>query len=253
VPRGCSCVDNVLCFVLSQSRAHFVAALLAICGALACITQVSAESAQSGPINGSPTVDHFTFAISAQSLEDALMVYAKETGVEVFVDHTLVVGRRSGPVQGRYGSEEALKRLIAGTGLEIRRAAPQAYTLVATTIREPPSTATPDWAVDRARSQFFAAVQLAIKRILCEQPQTMPGSYRAALTIRTDPAGRVVDAHLLDSSTDVEAGRQLLDRIQGAQIGQAPPADLEQPVTFVILPRRPDQTGDCALRKAGDR
>jgi hypothetical protein len=43
------------------------------------------------------------------------MAYAKATGVEVFVDHALVVGRRSGVVQGIYSFEDALQQMLTGT------------------------------------------------------------------------------------------------------------------------------------------
>jgi hypothetical protein len=181
------------------------------------------------------------------------MAYAKATGVEVFVDHALVVGRRSGLVRGVYSFEAALQQMLTGTGLDICRAAPRAYTLVAMPLREPPSDRAPAWSADRTRSPFFTALQASVKQTLCAQPEIVPGQYRAALVIWTDPVGRVVEARLLGASVDVQAARRLLDGIKGVSVGQPPPAGLEQPVTFVILPRRPDQTGDCAPQKANRR
>jgi hypothetical protein len=247
------CVGGVLCFLFPYSRVHLAAVLLLIGHVFFCIAEVRAASVRSQVLDVVPVADQFALAIPAQPLEDALMAYAKATGVEVFVDHALVVGRRSRVVQGIYSFEAALQQMLTGTGLDIRRAAPRAYTLVAMPLGEPPSDRAPGWSADRTRGRFFTAVQAAVKQTLCAQPEIVPGSYRAALAIWTDPNGQVVDARLLGASVDVQAVRRLLDSIKGVAIGQPPPAGLEQPVTFVILPRRPDQTGDCASQKADRR
>jgi hypothetical protein len=245
-------VGGVLCFLFPYSRTHLAAVLLLI-GQVFCIAEVRAESAPNQALDAAPVADQLSFAIPAQPLEDALMAYAKATGVEVFVDHALVVGRRSGLVQGVYNSEDALEQMLAGTGLEIRRAAPRAYTLIAIPLREPPSDRAPGWSADQGRSRFFAALQAVIKQTLCTQSETVPGQYRAALAIWTDPVGRVAEARLLGTGVDMQATRRLLDSMKGVSVGQPPPSGLEQPVTLVILPRRPDQTGDCASQKADRR
>jgi hypothetical protein len=191
------------------------------------------------------------FDIPAQSLEDALIAYAGVTGVEVFIDHALAAGQRSSSVRGVYNVEDALRRMLATTGLEFRGAAERAYTLVEAPLQEPPAGGMPNWPADRKR--FFTALQLAIRQTLCAQPETLPGQYRAAVAVWVDPTGHVEKARLLsengrggqDQSVNDEAPRRLVEDIQHLFIGQPPPSDLEQPVTFVILPRSSDRTGDC--------
>ena len=191
------------------------------------------------------------FDIPSQSLEDALMAYASATGVEVFFDHALAAGQRSSQLQGAYTSEAALQQLLAGTGLELRRAAHRAYTLVAPPVQEPPVGGTPAWPADSERGQFFAALQLAIKRTLCARPETSPGQYRAALAVWIGPAGNVVSARVLIANGQEGIARGLVEGIQRISVGQPPPAGLEQPVTFVILPRSASRTGDCLSRNIG--
>jgi len=176
------------------------------------------------------------------------MAYAKATGVEVFVDHALVVGRRSASVEGLYGAEAALQQMLKGTGLDFLRAAPRAFTLVATSPPEPPSDRAPAWSRDRTQAGFYAALQAAIRQTICAQAALAPGNYRAALSVWTNPTGRVVEARLLGA--DGQAARRLADSLTGLSTGQPTPPSLEQPITFVILPRQPDQTGDCGSQKS---
>lgn len=211
-----------------------------------CTAQLRPASASSDERDGAPAMDRLTFAIPAQSLEDALIVYAAATGAEVFVDHALVAARRSEPVQGVYSLEGALRRMLAGTGLDIRRAAPRAYILVAMPLREPPSDWSPRWATDRNRSRFFVALQTALKRTLCAQSELGLGQYRAALAVWIDSTGRIVEARLLNTDIPVSSSHGLLNSIKGVSIGEPPPIDLQQPVSLVILPRSPERTGDCA-------
>lgn len=208
-----------------------------------------AAPASRGTPEAGPVDDRLSFAIPAQALEYALMAYAKATGVEVFVDHALVAGRRSAPLEGFYGFEAALQEMLKGSGLDFLRAAPRAFTLVATSPPQPPPDWAPAWSKDRTRAGFFAALQGAIRQTLCAQATLAPGEYRAALAVWTSSTGRVIEARLLGAGTDGPAGR-LVDSLRGVSVGQPTPAGLEQPVTFVILPRSPDHTGDCASQKS---
>lgn len=188
------------------------------------------------------------FDIPSQSLEDALIAYASVAGVEVFVDHALAADQLSAPLQGVYGSEEALRHMLATTGLELHRAAEGAYTLVAPRLQEPPMNGLPHWAGNIEQRRFFAALQLVITRMLCTRPETVPGQYRAALALWIDPVGNVVNVRALGTNRYEQAVRKLLSDMQPVSIGLPPPAGLAQPVTLVILPRSLDQTGDCASK-----
>jgi hypothetical protein len=241
-------VDGALYFLITRFGFRLAAVLLTVYSAL--FSGSGVRAAPDERLGRLGSADQLSFTIPAQPLEDALLAYAKVTGVEVFVDHALAAGQRSKPIEGVYHLEAALLLMLEGTGLELRQVAPRAYTLVAISSREPSPDRAPGWLADRTRSRFFTAVQTTVKQILCTQPEIAPGQYRAALAIWTDSIGRVVEARLLGATADTPSVRRLLDSMKGASVGQPPPAGLEQPVTFVILPRRPDQTGDCASPKA---
>src|SRR5690606_23373555 len=61
------------------------------------------------------------FNIPAQRLADALRAYSEATGRDVIAASQLLEGRRSSAVRGRLSPDEALARLLAGTGLVAER------------------------------------------------------------------------------------------------------------------------------------
>lgn len=68
------------------------------------------------------------YRIEGGELRDALAAYARLTGRQLLFPSALVEGRRAPALQGRYGADEALSRLLAGSGLRYRRAG-NAYVL----------------------------------------------------------------------------------------------------------------------------
>jgi hypothetical protein len=63
------------------------------------------------------------FDIKAQSLAEALMAFGAQTGAIVIASSELTTGKISGPVTGRMTSEEALTRMLQGTGLRFETSA----------------------------------------------------------------------------------------------------------------------------------
>jgi hypothetical protein len=184
------------------------------------------------------------FDIPPQPLGAALFAYTREAGAEVFVDDVLVAGLQSAPVHGTYDPEMALRTLLAGSGLAIRRAAPKAFTLVAIATREPSPDRPPAWSSDRTQLRFYASVQAAVTGMLCSRLATEPGRYRAALAIWIDPAGVINRVRLLSPEVEGATRQALLAGMSGLKVGE-PPAAIVQPVIFVVLPRAPGATGDC--------
>ncbi|OCW57470.1 TonB-dependent siderophore receptor [Hoeflea olei] len=66
------------------------------------------------------TQAEIAFNIPAQSLNRAILAYADRAGVQVFYDVDIVSGLRSTPIQGRFSPEQALARMLAGTGIGYR-------------------------------------------------------------------------------------------------------------------------------------
>lgn len=57
------------------------------------------------------------FSIAAQPLASALTAFGDQAGVQVTVDSTILSGLRSQPLTGTMMPEEALRRLLSGTGI----------------------------------------------------------------------------------------------------------------------------------------
>ncbi|GAB3457273.1 TonB-dependent siderophore receptor [Insolitispirillum peregrinum] len=62
----------------------------------------------------------FGFAIPAQDLNGAILTFARLTGVRVFYDSSLVDGLRSAEVNGTFTAQDALNRLLNGSGISYR-------------------------------------------------------------------------------------------------------------------------------------
>lgn len=91
----------------------------------ACLRQQAL--AQAGA-TGQPSQQR-RFDISAQPLADALTAFGRQSGVQVSVDGALVRDLVSPGVRGAMTAEEALSRLLQGSGLLHRRIGPDTVTL----------------------------------------------------------------------------------------------------------------------------
>ena len=69
------------------------------------------------------------FNIEAGTLDAALMAYAKQTGRQLIYPAELVAGRRTGGLREHLSPDEALDRLLAGTGITIQRSRPNVIVL----------------------------------------------------------------------------------------------------------------------------
>ncbi|OZA92221.1 MAG: TonB-dependent siderophore receptor [Azorhizobium sp. 39-67-5] len=70
------------------------------------------------------------FDIPAQDLNRGVLKFAQRAGVQVFYDTAKLGGRRSSAVSGTFTPQEALDRMLAGTGLVYRFTAPNQVTIL---------------------------------------------------------------------------------------------------------------------------
>src|ERR1700744_4128921 len=78
----------------------------------------AADAASQSTVQASaPVANTYPFDFSAQALASALEQYGEASGRPVVFDSSLVAGRMSAPLHGRYTSEAALRILLDGTGL----------------------------------------------------------------------------------------------------------------------------------------
>lgn len=71
------------------------------------------------------------FAIEAQGADTAINQLARQGGIQIIAARRLTRAVRTNPVRGDMSVDEALARLLAGTGLAAQRTAPTSYAIVA--------------------------------------------------------------------------------------------------------------------------
>lgn len=78
------------------------------------------------------------FDIPPGPLNTAITRFVAETGVLLAGDAALTAGKTRPGVQGRFSADEALKRLLAGTGLSVSAQRSGSYILLVAAARPPP-------------------------------------------------------------------------------------------------------------------
>lgn len=101
------------------------------------------------------------FAIKAQSLEDALIAFSEQSGVQLAAEGDLRHAPRSQAVHGYLSNEQALRVLLAPSGLQYVFQANGAVTISANVVPPEPPTRLP---VDRAVPTQLAGLQVTARR-----------------------------------------------------------------------------------------
>ena len=151
----------------------------------------------------------YEFQIAAGSLDAALASYARVTHRQLLYTSALVAGRRNPSVRGKFTADEALARLLAGSGIVSRRAG-NAFVLVQTsrTAQIVPRATAP-----RADSRT---------------PQGRPGARRA----QSDAPAEAANDEIVVTGTNIRGlsegaspvitlGRDEIDRAGQATVGEA--------------------------------
>lgn len=187
------------------------------------------------------------FSIAAQSLVSALRQFGDTTGHEAIYDASLARGRTAGTVQGVLTPTEALKRLLAGTGLSARfvadgafvlSAAPQAAAAPAAQIRPP------------AHRRYYALIQESLLDALCRQSTARPSHYRIVAVFRIASNGAIEHAMRIGSSGTIEADQQIDAALRSVRFSEPPPSGFAQPVRILIVPDAQSVTPACARADA---
>lgn len=182
------------------------------------------------------------FSLQAQPLAQALAKYSLVSGMTVLVDSALTAGRQAPAVIGNYTAGDALSRLLAGSALSIRYASPYSFTLVAD------AKATPRADGSRLRETgYAAALQAALRRVLCAGAATAPGPYRAVVQLWMDGNARVRRVGWITGSGSAVRDRALEQALDGLSAGPLP-TGLAQPITVLLTP---GNVTECGLAQGG--
>lgn len=195
----------------------------------------SVEAVRAQALNSSR---EFQFDIPSQSLAAALREYGKTTGVEVFYDGSLAVGRRSAAVRGMFSQMRGLQVLLRETDY-VPRATEIANTV---TIVSAPSVAPVRATFDRYQP-YFAALQARVSAALCNDDEAAALGEEIRFKFWLDPLGMISNAELLGADGQDSRRSVVALKVKGLRIGKAPPAELPQPVTMIIYPPSAGEAG----------
>jgi len=114
--------------LLRRTRQGTATALLCL-AAIEGGTAAQSLAAEATPPSATTGAETYRFAIAPQSLTSALLAFSKVTGVQFFFGSDVARALQSPGAGGTLTSEEALRRLLAGTGLTYRFTNPDTVTL----------------------------------------------------------------------------------------------------------------------------
>lgn len=208
----------------------------------------------SEPVFAQPVDGSVAFNISAQPLSAALEDFSAASGKQVLYVSEIAAGKHAQPVSGIYGPEEALERLVAGTGLDVRRTAAEDFVLI-----EPgrevtgfskaqgdarlaePVLSLPELQVRRegvapsALRLYGGIVQIDVRKALERHDKTKSGNYRVGARLWIAPSGAVGRAEIFEDTGNTERDAAIEEVLARLTISQPPPDGLPQPVSIKVM------------------
>lgn len=182
----------------------------------------------------------YDFDISSQSLEAALIQLSRVSGVSILNDSATVAHKRSAAIKGRMTAEQAVLRLLEGTGLRARFTASGAIAITPgaraeivldriEAVGRPMIQSTkpePAWIA------YAENVQARIRADMSADRELARGRYAVRLKIWVVQDGRVARTELARTSGETERDERLLRLVDGVTIDSPPPVNLRQPMTL---------------------
>ncbi|WP_257624659.1 TonB-dependent siderophore receptor [Variovorax boronicumulans] len=172
----------------SHSSVHAVSPLrgAVLSLALMAMASVSPQSlAQPAPAAGEARV---RFDIPAGTLDQNLVRFGRQSGLQITVNAELTAGLRSPGVSGSHPADDALRQLLGGTGLSAQRGGSGEYTL-----RRAPPSATP---ADAGAAGTLPAVTVSADAATADR---LPPAYAGAQVARGGRAGLLGNKDFLET------------------------------------------------------
>lgn len=186
------------------------------------------------------------FDLPAQPLAQTLQVFGRMTELAVIVPSPLLEGRTSAPVSGSYLPRDALRLVLAGTGLRAEFTgvdeaiiAPDPDAPVPASAAVPvviPASSIDGMPDGPGYSAYAAMVQTRLTEALCASDLTRPGDYRLVAQLRLNDAGTVVASDLVESTGLPSRDAAIAQRLRTLTLDAAPPAGLPEPITILLRP-----------------
>jgi hypothetical protein len=197
---------------------------------------------------GPGRADLVAINIPGEPLATALDAFGAQADLQVLYESALAQNRRSGAVIGNFTSDEALRRLLAGTGLiatyidkknvvlhpmvPISLESDAAFTsagahLALKTLRVE-ALPEPDF------SAYDGVIALDLQKALRRNAKTRNGSYNVSARIWISSEGVVRRAELTNSTGDRIRDDAIFSTLQALVVSRLPPANLPEPISVSI-------------------
>jgi hypothetical protein len=194
------------------------------------------------------------FDIPSQPLAHAIQAFSQASGVEVFYESSIALGRTSSSVEGRYLPDAALQALLVGAGFTIRFTRRNAVVLSIPSAQNdlPPTralanfdlsldtirvTASPERGGDTRLREFGDMVQSEVETALRKNSKIRSGNYRIRVKLWIDPTRIIQRAELAQSTGDPDRDTAITGVLQGFVVSRVPPANAPQPIRVIVAVR----------------
>lgn len=216
----------------SGPRSFFCGCALALAG---LIVVSDPATAQTRPANAP-----IEFDIPSQPLGTAISRYGKATERDVLYDANLAFGRLSSEVRGAFEPDEALRKLLVGTGLKAELVTGKTFVLQPV----PASPQTRQTSSPEHR-RYYGLIQAGITDALCKTQGAHPGRDRFIAKLWIAPDGTVVESRRIGSTGTPDADRRIDAALRRVRLNNALPSGFQQPVFILIVPQGPGVTRGC--------
>ena len=228
-------LSREMLFLRSTRPLPALLAILSVIMALACSPARAQE----------PGSDQMAFDIPSQPLDGALTHYFQTTGVQLLYDSNLTLGRRSTTVRGRYARRDALRRLLAGTGLIVRYSRANAAIITTPSggagegpliplgrvvVRE---RITPARLAPVDRMAYYGRLEAELQSYLRGDRRTGRLAFNIVVEFRVGSEGRLRDLRVSKGSGDRKIDLTVSDALRSAIVA-TPPDMLDQPLKVAL-------------------
>lgn len=189
------------------------------------------------------------FDIAAQPLDAALAEYFRLTGVQLLYDSSLTAGRMSRAVQGSFTPREALRRLLAETGLLVRYSRARAAIIVAGDTGPADTSQVPLGRVvvrERIgapgispveRLAYYDRLEEELRDCLRADNRTRRLEFSVIVALSLSESGQITAVRLQRRSGNSRTDELLQEVLTGRTVSQ-PPAGLAQPLAVALSGNR---------------
>ncbi|WP_152535555.1 TonB C-terminal domain-containing protein [Bradyrhizobium sp. Ai1a-2] len=185
------------------------------------------------------------FDIPPQPLASSLKAFGDLAKVELYYESGIVGGYRSRQVRGMFSADRALQLLLEGTGLSVASFEPGTITILAPSRQDREH----ELALLKNRSAeflpYFALIQASLRSVFCQSSLNQTDNDEIIVRLWIAPSGSVRRAELASPTGSQERDRAYIAAVRELVIASAPPPNMPQPVTLLVLPRSSQYASEC--------